>query len=695
MTTKRCRPENERSTGAAHAVGNLARAFAEVLHLRTPANVYHADNKEDRLRLIDDLWSGEYVLAIGRFSRANAKLVDLFEQQHTADLDSEPCLEMLRSFRRPAALVSRQPRFESVIAGLFRSRSQKTVTLEAAALSVRFLHYRVPAVVWETVAYFSPLVMSRQWTEQLCEEALERNPGCPYNETTSGLTAVCFDNFTIKVGYGSYHTVDKKGQRFDMTNWATASIPANAVPQHLDLKSMVARGGIFRSDLVLNDFVRLFSMTNAEIVANQRRRWVQYLGAVDRGEFDNKPDFTSPYPPTHFTWHDPILDRLQSSYEDVNFELDWFRKPANVKKGALAIMLGMDGLSYQRVISRLAQNPRFYLRRHPIVIPRLGEHPHGTYHVLHGDWRIWWPLIEKAAAVLNNKQVKPDPNVSDFNESEHFLRILTHACSLYVLEISRTGTTYRLAPQFLAAADGNLSFAYVCQFLYLNAFKFRQMRDSVRTNDSKTLDLIWRENLASARAAKKHNAVGEATSAGKTNYALMSVILVYWGVALLEPLQTAFHNLRTVRWVHSHVGWDMVVEMMNMMIKHSVVANITHDLIRKFIRRLNFTWVVHRGLDAIVKEHRQRDEATLKQIDTDVQLLLDWLRAGIGTTYAEATRPSDDNLLGLDLARWGGDRRAQDRRRGAPWKQRERAMEDYDTYIKGKLGMYCPWHMWM
>ena len=221
----------------------------------------------------------------------------------------------------------------------------------------------------------------------------------------------------------------------------------------------------------------------------------------------------------------------------------------------------------------------------------------------------------------------------------------------------QSGSSYRLAPHFLAAADANLSFAYVCQFLYLNAFKFRQMRDSVpsdqRLGHARPDLAFWRENLASARAAKKQNAAGEATSSGKTNYALMSVVVVYWGYALLEPLATAFHNTRTVRWVHSHVGWDMVIEMLNLLVKQSVVANITHDLIRKFIRRLNFTWVVHRALDAIVKEHRQRDEATLKNIDTTVQELLDWLRT-IGTDYATATAPSDDNLLGLDLSQWGG-----------------------------------------
>jgi hypothetical protein len=291
--------------------------------------------------------------------------------------------------------------------------------------------------------------------------------------TKSGLSVACFDNFTIKVGYGSYATVDRKGERWDMTNLCTASIAANAVPHDLDIRSMVNRGGIFRRDLSIEAFIDLFALKHPAIVANQQRRWRFYLEAAGRMDYDARPAFTSPYPPTHFRWHDPILDRLQSSYEDVNYELDLIRSSAYHRDG-LAVMLGMDGLSYMRVIARLAQNPRFYLHKLPIVIPRLGEHPHGTYHLMHGDWRIWWPLIERAAAIVNNKQVRPDPTVSEFNESEHFIRILTRACSIYVLEISRSGSSCHAVPHFLAEADRNLSFAYVCQFLYLFAFKFRQ-----------------------------------------------------------------------------------------------------------------------------------------------------------------------------------------------------------------------------
>ena len=658
-----------------------------LLRLVRPPFVYHMDSPTERKALIDKLWSGQYEDSIGRFTASNGDLINLFGQQVEVEAGAADELPIGRP-RRPDRLQSSWPRFEGVLLALFRARSQKMVALETAALSVRFLHYRVSRNVWDTVAFFSRLVMHRQWTEQLCDDALKRDPGAPY-EVTKALTAACFDNYTIKVGYGSFATVDRKGERFDMTNWGSVSVPASAVPANLSLQAML-HGGIFRDDISLTAFARSFSVIAPDIVANQQKRWRHYMQRAKDGKLDEKPNFASPYPPTHFVWHDPIKDRLQSSYEDVNFEVDWIRAHA-MHKDSAAVMLGGDGLTYMRIISRLAQSPRLYLWTSPIIIPRLGEHPHGTYHVLHGDWRLWWPLIERAAVIVGNKQVVADPNVSQFNESEHFLRILTAACAEYVLEIAQTGTDVRATSTFLNDADANLSFAYVCQFLYLFGFKFKQMRDSVRTNDSATLDLLWRENLASARAATKSGNVGES---GKTNYATMSVVLIYWGCALREPLATAYHNTRTLRWIFSHVGWDMPVEMLNMLIHESVVANITHELIQKFVRRLNFTWVVHRGLERILKANRARDEATLKDIDKDKKLLMEWLRTSIGTTYAQATQASNDNLLGVDMSRWGGDRDAAAKRRGAPWAKRVAVMQDCDEYVRRKMRDYCHWHSW-
>ena len=310
-----------------------------------------------------------------------------------------------------------------------------------------------------------------------------------------------------------------------------------------------------------------------------------------------------------------------------------------------------------------------------------GESPHGKYHVMHGDWRLWQPLLIKMALVVNNKFIKKDPIVSEFNEHEHFLRIVVEAFAEYVVEIAQTGQDYHNCADFLRRAERNLSFAYICYFLFLFGFKYVQMRKAIRENNSKLLDLIWRENLSSARTE-----VGN-----KTQYSQMTVSMIYWGVALREPLQTAFHNTRTLRWVKTHVGWDMPVEMLNMWIKESVVSHVTEDQIKKFIRRVNFTQRVKRQLEQVQNRFRKDDVEHLKYIKTDKELIKTYLRENIGTTFQECTAPSDENLLNVDVAGWGGMRNL---RENTPWKQMERGMEDYRKYVRDHLGRLCHWHRW-
>ena len=84
-----------------------------------------------------------------------------------------------------------------------------------------------------------------------------------------------------------------------------------------------------------------------------------------------------------------------------------------------------------------------------------------------------------------------------------------------------------------------------------------------------------------------------------------------------------------------------------------------------------------------------------KYIDTDVETLKKFLRTSIGTTWAEATAPSDANLLGLDMTNWGGDRSPVQKRQNTPWAQIRDAAFDYRTYIKERLEANAPWHKWI
>ena len=261
------------------------------------------------------------------------------------------------------------------------------------------------------------------------------------------------------------------------------------------------------------------------------------------------------------------------------------------------------------------------------------------------------------------------------------MRIVIQATAEYVAEISHTGTHYQACRHFLAAAEGNFSFAYVVFFLYMFGFKFLEYRRAVRHNESRHLDMLWRENLASTRTAK----------ANKVNYRQMSVILVYWGVALVEPLLTFYHNTRTIRWIESHVGWDMPIEKLNMWIKESVISNISEMQICKFIWRLNFVQHVTRALKSLMWSKRKKDTATLKDISADVLKIKEFLRANIGADYATATQQSNDNDLAVDMSDWGG--RAYPRT-NAPFQQIRNAQNGYREYVTKQLAKLCPWQRW-
>ena len=652
------------------AAAVLARA-AEVLHLTTPSYVYDMHSEEEKLNLIDALWGTAWVESVGsRFSEANPALRYLLEEQRVDDAEAAPRFRAVQGLSR----------WEAAIAAIFRARSSKIVTIETAAVSVMWQYYRVPKPVWDAMGYFSDVVMSRTFTGSLCDMAVERDPGPAY-AVASGITAAVFDNFQMQANYKGYAVGGIVGEEIKMTNWASVFLPATVMPAGFTgFAALLSAGGIFRTDICMEDFLDGFSLYSPDIIRNQKVRWAKFLDLASVGSLWDGEHFDSPYPPTKFYFHTPIWDRLQSSYDDVNFEVDTMRGHV-FHKLSDALMIGGDGLSYMRLIHRLAQHPRRYLETMPVVMPRLGENPHGLYHFMHGDWRIWAPLLMRLAKIVSNRQVKPDPNIVDFNTHQHFLRVVTQALAQYVIEIARTGTDYHACQQFLDDAERNLSFAYIVFFLHMFGFKYLQYRMAVRRNESKTLDMLWRENLASARTAK----------ANKVNYRQMSVILVYWGTVLVEPLQTFYHNSRTIRWIWSHVGWDMPIEKLNGWIRESVISNISKWRISQFIRRLNFMQHVIRGVKKLAWAARVRDEATVKDIDVDVQIILVFLREVIGTTYAAATRPSDENLMDVDMADWGGLRRPRAR---APFNQVRNGNAGYRWYVRRQLTKLCPWHHW-
>ena len=133
----------------------------------------------------------------------------------------------------------------------------------------------------------------------------------------------------------------------------------------------------------------------------------------------------------------------------------------------------------------------------------------------------------------------------------------------------------------------------------------------------------------------------------------------------------------------------MPIEMLKMWIKESVVSQVTLNQTKKFIKRVNFTQRVKSQLEEVQYRFRKDDVEHLKYIETDKELIKEFLRERIRTTFQECTAPSDENVLEVDVKDWGGSRRGA-MRNHAPWRQMERAMEDYRMYVRKHLGKLCP-----
>ena len=245
----------------------------------------------------------------------------------------------------------------------------------------------------------------------------------------------------------------------------------------------------WRTDLTRAHFTSLFLITNPQIRANKDRRFSQYLRQAASGTLFERPDYHASWTP-HIRFGPPIFGVLQSKTDDVRYEVNYLRRQCRY---ALIMFIGGDGLSVLRMNSIIAQEPWTYLNTSPMTIPVQGEHPHGTHHIHHADWRLYWPLIQVCAAHLNNKQAVKDPSVSDFNKTYYFRCIMTRAVCEYINEIAGNGgPTTDMPSEFVKAAEANVDLAWLVHWLYDGAFLVLEWKQSVRSNDSRKLDLLWR-----------------------------------------------------------------------------------------------------------------------------------------------------------------------------------------------------------
>ena len=196
-----------------------------------------------------------------------------------------------------------------------------------------------------------------------------------------------------------------------------------------------------------------------------------------------------------------------------------------------------------------------------------GEHPHGLFHLIHCQWRLYRAFIMKCADVVGNQQVKPDPTVSDLNVTRFFLfNILARAAGEYILELCRDdpdAEDWDDPGPFMAKASAIVNFEWLCQFLHNNAFMCLQFLDSVRGFRSHKLDILWREFFSSAHTDTAH----------KTQYVGMALMRVFWGQCMVDELDELYHAMRSMPSGDHEgcgVGWDWPIELLN----HAIQSHV-------------------------------------------------------------------------------------------------------------------------
>ena len=349
--------------------------------IRRAEFVYDMDSKQDRGRLLREMWRGEYAHAVGAQSACNPELASVLGLA-TANTYKD------RDRGSEGHAFGQQMTMEGVMSDLVRWQSQKQIPLWTALTSVDALRFQVVEENWCWFRCMHPGVLATiTWTKKLVSEAPKFDPGCPY-DCIPGVSCAVFDNYTRKCKYKALATEGTGGYRLDMTNWGTFGIPRTLEPLGFDAAALcappptrpcppagltlpiccAARSSPFRTNLSITAFTSSFLMTNREIRQNKEARFSACLRQAAIGTLFERPHYCAPWKP-HIRFHKPMYGVLQSSHDDVKYELNKMQRHA---AGSKYVIIGGDGLSLMRIDQLLGKHPDVYIDNDRLPMVRLG-----------------------------------------------------------------------------------------------------------------------------------------------------------------------------------------------------------------------------------------------------------------------------------------------------------------------------------
>lgn len=216
-------------------LGHLRCFVARLGVLRPGPYVFNLADPDSRLAMIDLLWRPDQYQEALHFNTgpANPELFSVLEaataNTYTSAMGSDPTY----NFKRAGL-------FEGVFSTIVRIRSALLMPFVVVLLSVVSTMTHVPHFFADLVRiFFRGVLADDQWTLNLIDEALERNPGPAY-EVLPGVGAAMLDNLSIQVDYQGTFTTDAHGRLQHMTLWQSMDVPRAAAPADFDASTIGA-----------------------------------------------------------------------------------------------------------------------------------------------------------------------------------------------------------------------------------------------------------------------------------------------------------------------------------------------------------------------------------------------------------------------------------------------------------------------
>ena len=321
------------------------------------AGTFDLSIADEKVQLAHRMWAGGYLESMAALREANPALVQVLSAQVASQYDRKA---------GPGHADSKRRQVDGMMLCAVRTQSQFRMPVVSAALSVLAECNQVPDEFHVALrTFFHGVVATQTWVDGFLTIARDVRPPPSY-EVLRGVRVAVFDNLSMKLNYGSYVREEGGGEFLNMTNWFHCAVPRQFAPPGFNADEVFMRG-IFRKDRSRSQFCRSFYLDCPDIARNRSDRWTKWLAHIRDGTFLQRPAVPPLWRP-HKEYQEPIFDRLQSSYEDVEFEL---RKMRTDLPNCRFLFAAGDGLTLMRENHLLAQKSDEYIDMTPA-----GHHPH-------------------------------------------------------------------------------------------------------------------------------------------------------------------------------------------------------------------------------------------------------------------------------------------------------------------------------